>query len=215
MTARPPARTRRTRAVPAPIPSTLWACGPAPIEVGEGWPPRVLTRALLEYSRPGDRVLLIPRTPDTEHLVGDLGRVSVPAPGHDQVADTDLIVATTLAPNTQGIRPPMVAEVASTRLRAGGLLVVLARPHRDRDGCFHDLSGDLVTEAQNTDLLYLQHLVAAPIRGAEVVPTPTDPGCTENPAGLGDTGPAVVARTDAVHLDVLVFLQPHDLTTAA
>ncbi|WP_280264483.1 hypothetical protein [Nocardia wallacei] len=221
MTTRKPARTSRPRTKPGTIPSTLWACGPAPIEVADGWPPRVLARALLEYSAPGDRVLLMPRTPEAEFLVGELDRVSAHTPGHDQIADTDLIVATTLPPRARGLRPWMVAEVASTRLKAGGLLVVLARSHRDRDGSFRDLTGDLVTEAQNTDLLYLQHLVAAPVDGAEVVATGArldTTGDPENPGEHGESdssGESGATPTDPVHIDVLVFLQPHDLTTAA
>ncbi|WP_157116559.1 hypothetical protein [Nocardia vaccinii] len=219
MTARKPVRSSRPRAVPATIPSTLWACGPAPIEIAEGWPPRIVARALLEYSRPSDRVLLMPRTLEAEHLIGHLDRVSAHAPGHEHIADTDLIVATTLAPHARGLRPWMVAEVAAARLRAGGLLVVLARPHRDPDGTFHDQTGDLVTEAQNTDLLYLQHLVAAPVHGTDIVATPTPDADT--PDVLEGSGEHDQARlpgmvhTDTVHVDVLVFLQPHDLTTAA
>ncbi|MBV7706833.1 hypothetical protein NOVA_29010 [Nocardia nova] len=195
MTARTAPKPRRG-AAPGSIPSTLWACGHAPIEVANSWPPRVLTRALLEYSTAGDRVLLMPATRDAEHVVTDLDRVPASALGGGQVADTDLIVATTLAPDTTGLSPWAVAEEAASRLRAAGLLVVLARCHRDSDGTFHDPSGDVVTAAQNTDLLYLQHLVAVGVRDAEV-------------ATQGTTGDA--AR---VHIDVLVFLQPHDLTTA-
>lgn len=196
MTAGTPAPKLRRGAAPGSIPSTLWACGPAPIEVADSWPPRLLTRALLEYSTAGDRVLLMPATPDTERLIIDLDRQTVPSSGHDQVADTDLIVATTLAPNTTGLSPWAVAEEAASRLRAGGLLVVLTRCHRDPDGTFHDPSSDLVTAAQNTDLLYLQHLVAVGVRGTEVAA----PATSDDPA--------------RVHIDVLVFLQPHDLTTA-
>lgn len=196
MSARTPAARPRRGAAPGSIPSTLWACGPTPLEVADSWPPRVLTRALLEYSSPGDRVLLMPATPDAEHVVTDLDRV--PAWGLDggQVADTDLIVATTLAPNTAGLSPWAVAEEAGSRLRAGGLLVVLAQCHRDPDGTFHDPSGDVVTAAQNTDLLYLQHLVAVGVRATEVA----IPGTPDDAA--------------QVHIDVLVFLQPHDLTIA-
>ncbi|WP_280335875.1 hypothetical protein [Nocardia wallacei] len=209
MTTRKPARSSRTAA--EAIPSTLWACGTTPIEVAEGWPPRVLARALLEYSSPGDRVLLMPRTPEAEFLVGDLDRISAHAPGHEQIADTDLIVATTLPPRGRSVRPWMVAEVASTRLRAGGLLVVLARSHRDHDGSFRDLTRDLVTEAQNTDLLYLQHLVAAPINGTAVA-TGARTGTTSD---SDDSAEPAASSTHPVHIDVLVFLQPHDLTTAA
>ncbi|MBF6175204.1 hypothetical protein [Nocardia blacklockiae] len=220
MTARKPARTSRPRTATAVTHSTLWACGPTPIEVADSWPPRVLARSLLEYSAPDDRVLLMPRTPAAERLVGDFGRILAPAPGQTQLADTDLIIAATL-PGTPGLRPWMVADVAASRLRAGGLLVVLTRSHHDHDGVFHNLTGDLVTAAQNTDLLYLQHLVAAPIHDDEIVPTPAHPGPAESPAGSGDpgdpgeTGPAEVAATEPVHIDVLVFLQPHDLTATA
>ncbi len=216
MTTRKPARAPRSRTEPGTIASTLWAAGPAPIEVAESWPPRVLTRALLEYSAPGDRVVLMPSTPDTERLVGDLDRILAPTLDYTPLADTDLIVATTL-PGAQSPDPWTVAEVAASRLRAGGLLVVFTRAHRDPDGTFHDPSGELVSEAQNTDLLYLQHLIAAPIRDTEIVPTeaPAEPGTAEIPAEPGDTGSAEVVDTDRVHLDVLVFLQPHDLSAAA
>ncbi|MEU6564181.1 hypothetical protein [Nocardia nova] len=203
MTARTPAARPRRAAAPGTIPSTLWACGTAPIEVADAWPPRVLTRALLEYSTPGDRVLLLPATPDAEHLLADLDRL--PPTGHDHVADTDLIIATTLAPDTAPDGPWTIADEAATRLRAGGLLVVLTRCLRDPDGTFHDPSGDQVEAAQNTDLLYLQHLVAVPVSGAGIV-GPREPADTTLPSASADS-----AR---VHIDVLVFYQPHDLTTA-
>ncbi|WP_157186717.1 hypothetical protein [Nocardia jiangxiensis] len=209
MTAARSARTPRT--APASIPSTLWACGTTPIDTADAWPPRVTARALIEYSAPGDRVLLMPATPDTQRLVHDLDRAIVDDPGLAQPADTDLILATTL-PGTPDLRAPMVAEMAASRLRAGGLLVVLARTWRDHDGAFHDPSGDLITQAQNTDLLYLQHLVAAPVRGTEIVPTSAD---LRSAGKHADTGRAQAFGTDTVHVDVLVFLQPHDLTTAA
>ena len=198
------ARPRRGTA-PGSIPSTLWACGPAPIEVADSWPPRVLTRALLEYSTPGDRVLLLPATPDAEHLLADLGRLS--PTGHGQVADTDLIIATALTPDTAQPGPWTIADEASTRLRAGGLLAVLTRCHRAPDGTFRDPSGDQVEAAQNTDLLYLQHLVAVPVADDSIATTSGEPGDT-TPPGTAATDPA------RVHIDVLVFLQPHDLTTA-
>jgi hypothetical protein len=206
MTAGKPARTRTA---PASIPSTLWACGTTPIDTADAWPPRVTARALIEYSAPGDRVLLMPATPDTQRLVHDLDRTTTD-PGLAQPAEIDLILATTL-PGNHDLRAPMIAEMAASRLRAGGLLVVLARTWRDHDGTFHDPSGDLITEAQNTDLLYLQHLVAAPVRGAEIVPTPADSRSAGAPT---DSGPEQAFGPDAVHVDVLVFLQPHDLTPA-
>lgn len=212
MTTRTPAAKPRRGAAPGSIPSTLWACGPAPIEVADSWPPRVLTRALLEYSAPGERVLLMPATADAERVVVDLDRVPASALGGSQVADTDLMVATTLAPNTAALSPWAVAEEAASRLRAGGLLVVLARCHRDPDGTFHDPSGKLVTAAQNADLLYLQHLVAVGVHGTDIAaPRPDDSGASGD---HGDTGRSGAVFTDPSHLDVLVFLQPHDLTTA-
>lgn len=212
MTARIPAAKLRRGAAPGSIPSTLWACGPAPIEVADSWPPRVLTRALLEYSAPGQRVLLIPATPDSERVVVDLDRVPASAPGGGQVADTDLILATTLAPNTAALSPWVVAEEAASRLRAGGLLVVLARCHRDPDGTFHDPSGELVTAAQNTDLLYLQHLVAVGVHGTDIAVARLDDSSASGEHS--DTGRSGAAFTAPAHIDVLVFLQPHDLTTA-
>ena len=204
-------KSARTRTAPASIPSTLWACGTTPIDTSDAWPPRVTARALIEYSAPGDRILLMPATPDTQRLVHDLDRATVTDPDLAQPADINLILATTL-PGNHDLRAPMIAEVAASRLRAGGLLVVLARTHRDHDGAFHDPSGGLITEAQNSDLLYLQHLVAAPVRGAEIVPAPADPRAAGDPA---DSGPGEPFGPDTVHVDVLVFLQPHDLTTAA
>lgn len=212
MTTRTPVVKPRRGATPGSIPSTLWACGPTPIDVADSWPPRVLTRALLEYSAPGERVLLMPATPDAERVIVDLDRVPASALGGGQFADTDLIVATTLAPNTAGLSPWAVAEEAASRLRAGGLLVVLARCHRDQDGTFHDRSGELIVAAQNTDLLYLQHLVAVGVHGTDIAATrPDNSGASGEHS---DTGRSGVVFTEPSHIDVLVFLQPHDLTTA-
>ncbi|WP_280264729.1 hypothetical protein [Nocardia wallacei] len=207
MTNKHPARrtTRRKGPAPGAIPSTLWAAGPEPIRPDDSWPPRILARALLEYSRPGDRVLLIPHQLAADVLVGELDRAPVPATDEPQVADSDLIIATTLAGHAEDIRPWMPAEVASSRLRPGGLLVVFTRCRHDSNGELHDLSGDVVTEAQHNDLLYLQHLIAAPVHDGAIVATPTDPGDSDSPG----------EPADIVHTDVLVFLQPHDFTTAA
>ncbi|MGF6886299.1 hypothetical protein ABIA39_000266 [Nocardia sp. GAS34] len=210
MTARTPARPSRSRTLPGSITSTLWACGPTPIDHTLVWPPRVLSRALLEYSAPGHRVLLLPRTAEADHLVADLDRV--PAHGHVRGADTDLIVACAL-PGTDALPPWRLAEIAASRLRAAGLLVVLTRPHRTPDGKFHDPSADIVNQAQNTDLLYLQHLIAAPVHRTQIVPTPTGPGRDSGPGDNADHTGEI--HTDPVHLDVLVFYQPHDMNTAA
>ena len=148
MTAGNSARTHRTARVD---PVDFVGVRDHPIEVADSWPPRVTARALIEYSAPGDRVLLMLAT---QRLVHDLDRATVTVTEHGlaQPADTDLILATTL-PGTQELRAPMVAEVAASRLRVGGLLVVLTRTWRDHDGAFHDPSGDLITQARNTDLL--------------------------------------------------------------
>ncbi|KZM69755.1 hypothetical protein [Nocardia terpenica] len=204
---------RGTGTAPAMIPTTLWAAGPTPIDPHDPWPPRLLTRAVLEYSRPGDRVMLLPdaSTPTTSTLA-ELGRTLVPATTDPDesvpVADTDLIL-TTLLPEPEPHTVPEAVQTASARLRVGGLLIVFSRCSHDSDGHLRDFSGHLVSAAQHCDLLYLQHLIAAPVHGTAIVAAPTHPGTPCRIVG----GPN--EHNDIIHTDVSVFLQPHDLTTAA
>ena len=44
----------------APTPATVWACGPTPIDPDATWPTPILTKIVTSFSKPGDRVLLLP-----------------------------------------------------------------------------------------------------------------------------------------------------------
>lgn len=213
-----PARgPHRTASPAAHIPSTLWAAGPDPIPPAKRWPHPLLTRAVHEFSRPGDRVLLalpatskrlraLPAGTDAALTVIDgLDRhAQLDHPSSDSAAqpaeDSALVLASLLPdchdPATAGAR---IADLAAARLTGGGLLVVFTRCAHAPSGILLDPTGAVVTAAQAADLLFLQHIVAAPITGdtvaASTTHTDTTDDTTERP------------HHAVVHTDVLAFVK--------
>ncbi|MGH3783421.1 MAG: hypothetical protein ACRDRO_23075 [Pseudonocardiaceae bacterium] len=52
---------RRPRTAPmGPTPATVWACGPTAIDPDAIWPAPILTKIATSFSKPGDRVALLP-----------------------------------------------------------------------------------------------------------------------------------------------------------
>lgn len=52
---------RRPRTAPTePIPATVWACGPTPVDPDAIWPAPILAKIVTSFSQPGDRVVLMP-----------------------------------------------------------------------------------------------------------------------------------------------------------
>lgn len=222
MTEHTPVRRRRhtgssgsRRAPAAEVPSTIWASGTDPIDPTDQWPTPIVSRAVTEFSRPGDQVLLAPPastapdtpfpTPDTADVlavIDSLGRDSLierpdahqHRPPHEGAVA--LVLAGLLAP--EATSPSAVDEIvalAATRLNPGGVLVVFTRCTHTRDGVLLDPTGWTVAAGQAADLLFLQHIVAVPIAG-DTVAAP----------GLDNTGHA---RTHSiVHTDITVLLRP-------
>jgi hypothetical protein len=55
------ATPRRPRTFPmGPTPATVWACGPTPIDSDATWPAPILTKIVTSFSKPGDRITLLP-----------------------------------------------------------------------------------------------------------------------------------------------------------
>jgi len=105
-----------------------------------------------------------------------------------QTGIADLII-TTVPP---GGPHDDIGTIAAELLRTAGVLTVLT--HCDwTGGRLLDPTGAVVAACQNTDMLYLQHIVALH------PPTNTD---IERPAGM-------VKAHDRMHDDVLVFAQSH------
>ncbi|MBH0777682.1 hypothetical protein [Nocardia bovistercoris] len=226
MTAKPRTRpTRNTAARPTgevvAIPSTLWPTGPDPLDPGHRWPAPILTRAVEEFCPPGGRVSLLNRhapatrgelravhadTTAAYTLIESLGHPTDPAPhtgtapgaGPVGAGSVDLVVVSLLADH---LDPVTTAEhtvsQAVSRLAVGGVLVVLGRCRHSRTGVLLDPAGPVVAAAQAADLLYLQHVIAAPV---------TEDTITRTASADPPDGPA---RHVVAHIDVFAFLLPH------
>ncbi|MGY2116033.1 hypothetical protein ACW9HR_19185 [Nocardia gipuzkoensis] len=216
--------TAATRAAaPVAVPSTLWAAGTETLDPGDRWPEPILSRAVREFSAPGDRVLLIgwpaPASrgelrviePDTATAVAAaavaaLGRHSEdhPAPHTGAHEPVDLVVASLLADHLDpGAAAEHLAALAVERLAAAGLLVVLGRCRHSHEGVLIDPAGAVVAAAQAADLLYLQHIIAVPVTGHTITTLPTD---------TPDSG---AGRHVVAHTDVFAFLQPRSDESAS
>ncbi|WP_280477829.1 hypothetical protein [Nocardia asiatica] len=215
--------TAATRAAaPVAVPSTLWAAGAQTLDPGDHWPEPILSRAVREFSAPGDRVLLIgwpapasrgelrviePDTAAAMAAVAALGRHGDDDPTPRTAADEpmDLVVASLLADHLDPVAAAEhLAALAVERLAAGGLLVVLGRCRHSRDGVLIDPAGAVVAAAQAADLLYLQHIIAVPVTGTTITAT--------LPAAAPDSG---AARHVVAHTDVFAFLQPRSDESAS
>ncbi|WP_405160780.1 hypothetical protein OG203_30975 [Nocardia sp. NBC_01499] len=201
------------------IPSTIWACGTEPIHPVSAWPTPIITRVITEFSTSSDQVLLWqwPRLPheDTGRDDPDIttalaevqgsgrtvqilelgaeGRISF-APG-----SADLIITIQIPGHHDLSSGADLLAFAATRLRAGGVLVVLTCCDWTH-GVLNDPTAAIVADAQAADLLYLQHVVAVAIRGDAIATGPTTPSAE-----------FTLRRAHRrVHTDVLVFVQPND-----
>ncbi|MEV3961516.1 hypothetical protein AB0M34_11550 [Nocardia sp. NPDC050193] len=197
------------------VPSTLWAVGTEALDPDDRWPEPILAHTIREFSRPRSRVMLIgwPAPtgrgtlrmiePDTAHALAairDLDRDGLDVPTHprDPGEPVDLVIASLLADHFDPIRAAEHVTALATEVMAmGGLLVVLSRCRHSPSGILLDPAGSVVAAAQAADLLYLQHIIAAPVTGDTI----TAPAPAEG-EGSG------VPRHSVAHADVLVFLQP-------
>ncbi|MFE7720537.1 hypothetical protein ACFU44_16020 [Nocardia rhizosphaerihabitans] len=211
------ASSRRPRSATATrtvrVPSTLWALGPEPLDPDDRWPDPILAHAIAEFSEPASRVMLVgwptpaargalrviePDTAAALAAIGDLDRHGLDAPtGRSHSTEpVDLVVASLLAGHVDPIAAAEhVTALATEVTEMGGLLVVLSRCHYSDSGTLFDPAGSVVAAAQAADLLYLQHIIAAPISGTTIT-APADPA------------PSGTARHLVAHTDVFVFLQP-------
>lgn len=53
-------RTRSRGSATTPTPATVWACGPTPIDPKAAWPPPIIATIVGTFSKPGDRVVVLP-----------------------------------------------------------------------------------------------------------------------------------------------------------
>ncbi|MGW0252176.1 hypothetical protein ACWDYH_36680 [Nocardia goodfellowii] len=214
------ASPRRSRSATAPtraerVPSTLWAHRAFPLDSPDRWPAPILARAVTEFSEPGSTVLLLgwpaptsrgalrviePDTVRALSAVAELDRHGLDtATGADGCAETvDLVIASLLGDHPDpGEAAEYVAALAVEVMALGGLLVVLSRCRHSDAGVLSDPAGSVVAAAQAADLLYLQHIIAAPVTGdAITAPAPAEPEVSS------------LARHRVAHTDVFVFLQP-------
>lgn len=215
-----PARPVRRPSSPptSPTPATVWACGPVQVPLNEDWPVRLIEQVVRAFSRPRDRVVLLPwptsssSTAAAIGVVNDLGRRANSESDVEREATADLVVTSTPPHQTIAELADQVVLTAARLLRVGGVLVVLT--HNDAaSGELIDRTGQVVTSAQHADLLYLQHIVAvhAAIHGGRFQVDLNDLDAEELRHARHR---AAVRRLPAPHLrihsDVLVFAQPHD-----
>ncbi|MFD6463793.1 hypothetical protein [Streptomyces roseolus] len=197
------------------IPSTIWACGPTDLpDPSDPWPLAVLNRAIIELSAPAAQVLLLSAT-RTQQLAGrwscsqlaDTGReisaiAVADSPARPGRGEADLVIASLLrvhgSPYPADIHTRL-ALTASDYLRGDGVLAVLTRCAHSATGILDDATGSVVAAAQAADLLYLSHLVAAPVHDDTVAAPKLEPG----------------HRHEVVHTDVTVFIRPDDQHHAA
>ncbi|WP_227999116.1 hypothetical protein [Nocardia australiensis] len=209
------ASSRRPRSSSAAVrvPSTLWALGPEPLDPDDRWPDPILAHTIAEFSAPGSRVMLLgwpaptvrgvlriiePDTAEALAAIGDLDRHGLDAPTDRNHSEepVDLVIASLLADHLDPIAAAEhVTSLATEAMALDGLLVVLSRCRHSNSGTLLDPAGSVVAAAQAADLLYLQHIIAAPISGHQII-APADPA------------PSGTARHAVAHTDVFVFLQP-------
>ncbi|MFE3196306.1 hypothetical protein ACFXHA_45425 [Nocardia sp. NPDC059240] len=225
MTASRPARSPRRRPTTtgcAPVPSTLWADGTRPHDATGYGPIPVLSRAVREFIPPHGVFTLAALSPQqsetapetlrsmTAHLRRHLSASAMPAGRITSLADTptpaDLIIASLLPPLPDPCDPQLLARLtldAAGQLNPGGILAVLTCHSHDHTGRLLDPTGPVVAAAQASDLLYLSHIVAAPVTGDTIATSASHEG-----------EPTPAARHATAHVDVAVFTlpqtQPHD-----
>ncbi|WP_146102191.1 hypothetical protein [Nocardia nova] len=195
------------------VPSTLWAAGTDPVDPDDRWPAPIVSRAVTEFCAPGGRVLLVPwpapatrgpltvMAPDTAAALTAVDRLDRTARIESGVSGSvranELVLASLLVLNSDPVAAAdRVVELADARLSEGGLLVVLSRCHHSDDGVLSDPAGAIVAAAQAADLLYLQHIIAAPLHGDTVT---------------GPDAPVAPARHTVAHIDLLLFLRPESV----
>ncbi|GAA1593769.1 hypothetical protein GCM10009764_15820 [Nocardia ninae] len=197
------------------VPSTLWAHGVEPLDPDDRWPAPILSHAITEFSVRGSRVMLVgwpaPITrgalrviePDTSQAltaIGEMNRhgLDAPTPSRRTGEPVDLVIASLLADHLDPIEAAEhVTSLATGVMAMGGLLVVLSRCRHSDSGVLLDPAGPVVAAAQAADLLYLQHIIAAPVTDQTVTAAPpADPVAPGRP------------RHAVAHTDVFVFLQP-------
>ncbi|MGW6623101.1 hypothetical protein ACWF99_17885 [Nocardia sp. NPDC055002] len=109
----------------------------------------------------------------------------------DSAESVDLVIASLLGDLADPVRAAeYITALATEAMAMGGVLVVLSRCRHSTEGVLLDPAGSIILAAQSADLLYLQHIVAAPVTGDTVTaPTPADPTVPGLPRHL-------VAHTD-------------------
>jgi hypothetical protein len=94
-----------------PIPATVWACGPTPIDPSSVWPTPLVNKIVTSFSKPGGRVIMLPwpTTPTAVHTVID----------HTGATGPDTELATALTAITDLGRTVHVAHVEPTSTTYG------------------------------------------------------------------------------------------------
>ncbi|MGV9832927.1 hypothetical protein ACWDUL_01800 [Nocardia niigatensis] len=207
-------RRRRPAAPSAPIPTSIWNAGPAPLAVTGYGPLPVLARAIREFMTPAGFFLLAALTPQQEILAPQvLAPLAAELRGHRPPHTARTAASPLTAPRAEDLADLIVASLlpsiptpadtdtlarltfgAAEKLCAGGVLAVISRHSHDSSGRLIDPTGSVVAAAQAADLLYLSHIVAVPLEGDSIATT------EESTESAG--------RHLNAHLDISVFLNP-------
>ncbi|WP_433657947.1 hypothetical protein ACQPW1_39455 [Nocardia sp. CA-128927] len=208
------------------IPTTIWAAGTDPTQATAGWPIPVVSRAVTEFSHSKAKVILLdwPTHPFGSHRNSDAHRsrrtsndVAAVVESLDRTVTVidaasasgvwvaascggaDLVITNPTPEHHDLNAGDSIAAAAAALLCEAGVLVVLTHSLTTSRGELVDPTSHVVAAAQGADLLYLQHIVAVPIREDTVLAAAPD---------FETLTPMPVHRR--IHTDVLVFLQPHD-----
>jgi hypothetical protein len=102
------APTRHHTVWTGPIPATVWACGPVPIDPDARWPTAILTKIVTSFSVPGDRVILLHGPARTGGLTD-----------HSPAVEYDAELATALAAINDLHRAPRMIHLGLNAMASG------------------------------------------------------------------------------------------------
>lgn len=197
------------------MPASVWSAPSGPIDLDTSWPAPVVGQILDSFATLGENILLLPwpsrpeqHTDSAPHpALAEALQTAHARAHHAEIASEQQAAATadtadlvlTACPPHDGTEhhSTQLATTAAHRLRPGGLLAVLTHTST-AGGRLTDPTGQIVTAAQDADLLYLQHIV--------VLEVPIHDGTLTPPEH-----PTVTASSPAhqrIHADLLVFTRP-------
>ncbi|RBQ15320.1 hypothetical protein DP939_36370 [Spongiactinospora rosea] len=120
----------------------------------------------------------------------------------DLLGTADLVIAKRCCRQSEQVGLALLAAL----VKPGGHLAVITSLHR-AGGHVHDPAPDIIDNARQAELTYLQHIVAlhVPVRGGRLEPPPAWRVPAPGPATARCAGLPISTR---LHTDVLIFTKP-------